>query len=311
MTPPDATALGEFLQARRARITPQEAGVTLYGDRRRVPGLRREELALLAGVSSSYYTRLEQGQSRSASVQVLDSIATALRLNDAERAHIHSLARSDGRRPAARRQPVERADPALAELVDALGDVPALILGRRSDVLRWNPLGHALLAGHLDAESPLTPRTRPNMAEIVFLDAHTRSLYTDWRTKSRTVVGSLRIMVAQHPADPALASMIGGLTIASPEFACLWASHRVQACSATVFELDHPLVGTLTVTQQTLRSATNPDQALVTHTAAAGSPSAEALTLLAQIVRTARATGTTRTTRTTRTGAPNVAHATN
>ena len=165
MTEIDTTgSLGAFLQASRARITPEEAGLTLYGDRRRVPGLRREELAMLSGVSVSYLTRLEQGHSRSASRQVLDALASALHLNDAERQHLRRLAEHLGRRPAPKRPAPEVADPALAELLRSVGDVPALVLGRRSDVLAWNPLGHALLGGHLDDDAPATPATRPNMA---------------------------------------------------------------------------------------------------------------------------------------------------
>ncbi|GEL99190.1 helix-turn-helix transcriptional regulator [Cellulomonas terrae] len=279
MTPPESGPLGEFLQASRARISPAEAGVTLYGDRRRVPGLRREELAMLAGVSSSYYTRLEQGQSRHASPQVLDALATALRLDDAERAHLHRLAASGGRRRPARKPPVERADPALLELLAALGDVPALVLGRRSDVLAWNPVGHALLASHLPAVG-----SRPNMATLVFLDPETRDLYADWRAKAGAVVGNLRLVAGAHPDDAALALLVGSLTVASPEFASLWADHRVRPCATAQYELRHPLVGRLVVTQQTLRSVEHPDQTLVTHTTPAGSTSAEGLTLLTQLV---------------------------
>ncbi|CAN5201363.1 helix-turn-helix transcriptional regulator [soil metagenome] len=277
-------SLGAFLQASRARITPEEAGLTLYGDRRRVPGLRREELAMLAGVSVSYLTRLEQGQSRGASLPVLDALASALHLNESERQHVRRLAEHLVRRPAPRRPTPEVADPALAELLGSVGDVPTLVLGRRSDVLAWNPLGHALLCGHLNADAPATAATRPNMAAQVFLDANTRELYTDWRAKCRAVVGNLRLVVGQHPDDPVLASLIGSLSIASAEFASLWADHRVQACATAVYTLHHPLVGDVAVTQQTLRSIDRPDQTLVTHTAPAASPSAEALTLLAQIV---------------------------
>jgi transcriptional regulator with XRE-family HTH domain len=277
-------SLGAFLQASRARITPEEAGLTLYGDRRRVPGLRREELAMLAGVSVSYLTRLEQGQSRGASLQVLDALASALHLNDAEREHLRRLAEHLGRRRAPKRPAPEVTDPALAELLGCVGDVPALVLGRRSDVLAWNPLGQALLGGHLDADAPATPATRPNMAAQVFLDAHSRELYTDWQAKCRAVVGNLRLVAGQHRDDPVLASLIGTLSITSPEFAALWADHRVRACATAVYALHHPLVGNLSVTQQTLRSIDHPDQTLVTHTTPKGSTSAEALTLLAQIV---------------------------
>ena len=277
-------SLGAFLQASRARITPDEAGLTLYGDRRRVPGLRREELAMLAGVSVSYLTRLEQGQSRGASLHVLDALADALHLDDAERQHMRRLAEHLGRRTAPKRPAAEVADPALAELLRSVGDVPALVLGRRTDVLAWNPLGHALLGGHLDADAPAAAATRPNMAALVFLDANVRELYVDWRAKCRAVVGNLRLVAGQHPDDPVLTSLIGTLSITSPEFASLWADHRVRACATAIYALHHPLVGNLAVTQQTLRSIDHPDRTLVTHTAPQGSASAEALTLLAQIV---------------------------
>lgn len=180
---------------------------------------------------------------------MLDAIAGALRLNDAERVHLRDLAASGGRRVRPRQPPVERADPALLELLASLGELPSLIPGWHSSILAWNPLGHALLASHLDAASPHSPATRPNMAELVFLDSETRSLYSDWRAKSVAVVGNLRFVAGKHPDDPVLALLIGSLVVASPEFASLWA-----------------------------------DQTLATHTAPTGSPSAEALTLLAQLV---------------------------
>ncbi len=186
--------LGEFLQTRRAQLRPEDAGVVTYGDRRRVPGLRREELALLAGVSASYYSRLEQGHSTNASVEVLDAIAGALRLDDTERRHLHELAA--GTRPGgqtrgrARRPAPEAVTGELRQLMAALGDVPAVLLGRRSDVLAWNRTGHALFAGHLDPGSPDRPQHRPNMARLVFLDAHTADLYADWPRKARAVVAT-------------------------------------------------------------------------------------------------------------------------
>ncbi|MFD2028995.1 helix-turn-helix transcriptional regulator [Promicromonospora aerolata] len=277
-------SLGAFLRASRARISPEDAGVPRYGDRRRVAGLRREELSLLAGVSSSYYTRLEQGQSRNASPEVLDALATALRLDDAERTHLRRLATGRGTQRTPRRSAPERVDPALTALLGSLTDVPALVLGRRSDVLAWNPLGHALLAGHLEPGSPTTPGARPNMASLVFLDPDTRELYADWRAKSRAVVGNLRLTVGQHPEDPDLARLIGTLSMSSTDFAALWADHKVRACATADYTLHHPVVGTLTVTQQTLRSIDQPDQTLVTHTTLPGTPSAEALSLLAQVV---------------------------
>jgi transcriptional regulator with XRE-family HTH domain len=275
--------LGAFLRASRDRVTPEQVGLRSYDDQRRVSGLRREEVALLAGVSPSYYARLEQGHARHASGQVLDAVASALGLTAAERAHLHSLAEGGARRPARRRPVAERPDPALLELLAALDGVPAVVLGRRSDVLAWNPLGRVLIASHLDEAAPLEPETRPNMASLVFLDDETRALYTDWEAKARAVVGNLRLTVGRHPDDPGLAALVGRLSVASPEFAALWADQRVQPCATAVYALHHPVVGDLVVTQQTLRAVDAPDQTLVTHTAPAGSPSAEALALLAHV----------------------------
>lgn len=274
--------LGEFLQTRRSQVRPDDIGLTTYGDRRRVPGLRREELALLAGVSASYYTRLEQGQSLNASAAVLDAIARALRLDESERVHLHDLAGAANRRVRPRRQAPEHATAATGELLDALGDVPALVLGRRTDVLAWNRMGHALFAGHLDPGSPRRPSERPNMARLVFLDAHTRELYAHWPSKARAVVGNLRLAAGQYADDAALAALIGELTVNSPEFASLWADHRVRACDVASYEMRHPLVGALTVTQQALATRQGPGQHIVLATAEPGSASHSALALLAQ-----------------------------
>lgn len=276
--------LGEFLRTRRAQLLPEDVGLVAYGDRRRVPGLRREELALLAGVSASYYARLEQGQSSNASPEVLDAIAQALRLDAAERRHLHDLATGTRRRAGARRSVPERVTPAVGQLVAALADVPTVVLGRRSDVLAWNRAGHALFAGHLDPGSPDRPAERPNMARLLFLDGHTRALYADWQAKAKAVVGTLRLACGQHPDDAALAALIGELTVKSAEFASLWADHRVKAGGAAVYEMLHPLVGSLEVTQQTLH--TELGQRIVVATTEPGSPSQAAMTLLMHSVRT-------------------------
>ncbi|MFF8033770.1 MULTISPECIES: helix-turn-helix domain-containing protein [unclassified Streptomyces] len=274
--------LGEFLMARRARLGPDDVGLPRYGDRRRVPGLRREELAMLAGVSAGYYTRLEQGQSLNASAEVLDAIATALRLTAAEREHLHVLSATASHRTGPAAPPEEHASADLRTLLAAMGDVPALVAGRRNDVLAWNGAGHALLAGHLDPASPDDPDTRPNLSRLVFLDAHTRALYRDWPAKARTVVGNLRILTARNPDDACLAALVGELAIHSPEFASLWAEHTVEPCGRNVHDLAHPLVGDLTVTQQTFQVPQEPHQSLVTFTAEPGSASAAALTVLRQ-----------------------------
>ncbi|MGR3867558.1 helix-turn-helix domain-containing protein [Streptomyces graminifolii] len=272
--------LGDFLQARRSQLRPEDVGMPTYGDLRRVPGLRREELALLAGVSVSYYTRLEQGQSLSASPEVLDAIAGALRLDESERRYLHDLTQADRSRTRGRRPAPERVTEAAAQLMEVLADVPAIVLGRRSDVLAWNSLGHALFAGHLDPHAPDLTARRPNMARLVFLDSHTRDLYADWPSKARAVVGNLRLVAAEHPQDTALHALLGELSAKSGEFASMWADHRVKACAVATYEMRHPLVGPLTVVQQTLSHGPGPT--IVVATTETGSTSRAALTLLAQ-----------------------------
>ncbi|MEV1118235.1 helix-turn-helix transcriptional regulator [Actinosynnema sp. NPDC049800] len=274
--------LGDFLRARRARLRPEDVGLRDLGPRRRVAGLRREELAQLAGVSVSYYTRLEQGLSRGASAEVLDAIARALLLDDHEREHLDRLAGAARRTPRARRPRPEKLADETRDLLRAVDGVPALVLGRRADVLAWNTLGHALLAGHLDFHGPDDLAARPNMTRLLFLDPHCRELYADWKRKAHAVVGNLRITVGKHPQDPLLAELIGELTMKSREFVALWADHRVAPCDAATYDLHHPVVGALTVTQQTLSIARSPDQVLVVCTTSGGSSSEEALALLRQ-----------------------------
>ena len=271
--------LGDFLKTRRSQLCPDAVGVPSYGERRRVPGLRREELARLAGVSVSYYTRLEQGHSSNASLEVLDALAAALRLDEAERRHLHVLARPTRHHRRARRPAPERLSEATGQLLDALVAVPAIVLGRRGDVVAWNRLGHALFAGHLDVDLAEVSR-RPNMAQLVFLDPHTRELYADWPSKAKAVVGNLRLVAGQHPDDAALYELVGQLSAKSTEFASMWADHRVKPCATADYEMRHPLIGPLTVTQQTLSTGTGPS--IVVATAPHGSPSHTALALLAQ-----------------------------
>lgn len=282
----ERSPLGAFLQAKRAQISPDEVGLTRPGDRRRVPGLRREELAMLAGVSAGYYTRLEQGQSLNASAEVLNAIASAMQLTEAEREHLHVLSTTAAHRVKPAMPPPEDASEDLRTLLNAMTAVPALIVGRRNDVLAWNPAGHALLAGHLDFSAPAQPARRPNMSRLVFLDAHTRELYRDWRSKARAVAGNLRSATARNPGDADLAALVGELAIESPEFARMWADHTVERCARDVYELRHPLIGELTVTQQTLHIPQAPHQSLVAITAEPGSPSAAAIALLLHIVAT-------------------------
>lgn len=272
--------LGEFLRARRGRLHPEDVGLSRYGERRRVAGLRREEVAQLAGVSVSYYTRLEQGQSVNASEAILDALARALQLDTHEHAHLRDLASQ--RAQPTRRPPVERVSPLTCDLLRSLDHLPALVIGRRTDVLAWNELGHALLAGHLDFTSVDQPATRPNLARLLFLDPHTRDLYLDWDRKARAVVGSLRLAAGRHPEDALLSALVGELSVKSPEFVALWADHRVKPCEADSYDLHHPLAGPLTVTMQNLILARDVEQSLCVVTTVDGSSSADALRLLSQ-----------------------------
>ncbi|MEV6977133.1 helix-turn-helix transcriptional regulator [Kitasatospora sp. NPDC093806] len=271
------TELSEFLRSRRARLRPADVGLPDYGGRRRVPGLRREELAQLAGVSTAYYVRLEQGHGENVSTAVLDAIARALRLDSAEREHLRRItkpaARGAGRGRPSRPQQVR---PEFQQLLDAMEGVPAYVLGRRLDVIAWNRLGNALIGDF----AALPPEHR-NMAWQVFLDPAARELYRDWEGKATDLVGILRLDAGRDPDDPRLASLIGELSLKSEEFRRLWAAHDVKDKGHGVKELHHPVVGRLTLRYETLRPAGDPDQVLVTYHAAPGSVSAESLRLLA------------------------------
>jgi transcriptional regulator with XRE-family HTH domain len=283
--------LGEFLRARRGRLHPEDVGLARYGERRRVAGLRREEVAQLAGVSVSYYTRLEQGQSVNASEAILDALARALQLDVHEQAHLRELASQRVQPP--RRPPVERVSTFTRDLLRSMDHLPVLVIGRRTDVLAWNELGHALLAGHLDFTSVDHPATQPNLARLLFLDPHTRDLYADWGRKVRTVVGSLRLAAGRYPDDALLSALIGELSVKSPEFVALWADHRVKPCEADSYDMRHPLAGSLTVTMQNLAITRDVDQSLCVVTTAEGSSSADALRLLAQSIQDKNIQGST------------------
>ncbi|WP_344839672.1 helix-turn-helix transcriptional regulator [Actinocorallia longicatena] len=273
--------LGEFLKSRRGRLTPLDAGLRSYGSRRRVPGLRREELAQLAGVSIAYLTRLEQGQSLNASDAVLDALAGALRLDDDERAHLHDLAKARQRRP--RRPRPEQARPMTMRLLQNLTDVPALVLGWRTDILAWNALGHAFFAGHLDPGGPYRPADRPYMARIIFLDPHSRDFYADWKAKTAECVAYLRLAAGRNPDDPALASLIGELSVKSPEFAKLWSARDVRDCPNIERDFHHPLVGDVRLGQEIAHLDGESVQRLVLFHPEPGSASDAALKLLKQI----------------------------
>ncbi|MFG2139653.1 helix-turn-helix domain-containing protein [Streptomyces sp. NPDC048650] len=279
--------LGEFLRTRRARLSPGDAGAVGHGGRRRVPGLRREELAQLAGISVGYYTRLEQGISANASDAVLDALARVLRLTDTERTHLYGLAHPGrGAEPGPER--TERLRPSVRRMIGALGEAPAVVLGRFLDVLAWNRAGHALLASHLpftapdgeDGEGGDGGDGRPNVVRMVFLDPRYRALYADLDDKLRDTVGGLRLIAGRWPDAPRLRALIAELTAHSAQFAELWAGHPVRTCATHTREYRHPAVGALTLTDEGLMLPDDAGQRVVIFHAAPGSPSAGALRLL-------------------------------
>lgn len=275
-----ASELGEFLKSRRAALRPEEVGITPHPSRRRVTGLRREELAMLANVSMTHYTRLEQGRTTGASDGLLEAIARTLRLTEDETLYLKNLARpaAASSRPAPPR--VAQASASARQLLTAMTNVPALVLDRRNDVLAWNQLGHALLAGHLAAGSPDTPADRPNVTRMLFLDRQYRDLYVNWDDQAQLAVAALRLVAGRHPDDRALAELVGQLVMNCDEFASRWARHPVRTCTSGIKHLRHPLVGALELSFENLAIPGTSGQHLIAYTAEAGSPSEAALRIL-------------------------------
>ncbi|MCA1218242.1 helix-turn-helix transcriptional regulator [Streptomyces sp. 8L] len=268
--------LSEFLRTRRDRLKPADVGLTDYSRRRRVPGLRREELAQLAGVSAAYYTRFEQGNARNVSREVVDAVSRVLGLSGDEHTHLLRLAqpeRHPERHPGPPRQQVR---PEVQELLTAVEGVPAYVWGRRSDVLAWNQTASAVF-GDWAARAPQDR----NWGRITFLDPASRELFTDWKAKAQDVVGQLRLWAGLRPDDARLASLIGELSMKSGDFRELWAAHDVKKKTHGTMPLTHPLVGPLTLRYETLTLPGDQDQSLTTYHAEPGSPSEQALRLLA------------------------------
>jgi transcriptional regulator with XRE-family HTH domain len=268
----------EFLTSRRARITPEQAGLRTYGSgARRVPGLRREEVALLAGVSVDYYTRLERGNASGVSDTVLEALTRALQLDDAERAHLFDLARatqtSTSRR---RRRSQQRIRPSVQHMLDAMAGVPAFVRNGRLDILGANRLGRALYSAHFD--SPAQP---PNTARFVFLDGRATTFYTDWDRVAHDVVAILRAEAGRDPYDRELSDLIGELSTRSELFRTLWAAHNVRTHDTGVKRFHHHLVGELTVSFEAMELVADPGLTMFVYSAEPGSKSAQALNLLA------------------------------
>lgn len=276
-----ASELKEFLRSRRARIRPEDTGLPLIGDgRRRVPGLRREELAQLAGISSDYYTRLEQGRLRNVSEAVLNAVARVLCLDESERTYLYHLARPSLRRQ--RISPADRVRPSMKWLLGSFAHAPAYVLGRRTDIIAWNSLASALLMVDLDK---LPPQQR-NMARLIFLDEAARDLWHPWEKKARDAVGGLRMHAGVYADDPKLINLVGELSLKSPEFDEMWAEHQIWTSPHGKVTFQHPLVGELDLSFEALSVTDANDQSLVVYTAEPGSRADIGLRLLATLYET-------------------------
>ncbi|MET8811648.1 helix-turn-helix transcriptional regulator [Streptomyces sp. NPDC004549] len=265
--------LGQFLKARRAELSLTALGLPETETLRRVPGLRREEVAQLASISVQYYTRLEQGRLQ-ASAPVLAALAEALRLNDDQRDYLFELAGKENARP--RSQKGQKIRPPLQILLDTLSDIPALLLGRRMDILAWNPLAAALLT-----DFSQIPQEQRNYVRLVFTDPTVRSRYADWETIAEDCVAFLRMEAARNPDDPRLTALVGELSVQDAHFRRWWADHQVAHRAFGSKQMYHPMVGELTLDWETLSSAADSDQQLTVWTAEPGTPSYERLRFLA------------------------------
>jgi transcriptional regulator with XRE-family HTH domain len=265
--------LGEFLRARRELVRPEDVGLPAAG-RRRVPGLRREELALLAGISADYYLRLEQGRDRHPSTQVLDGLARALRLDEDATAHLHRIAAPDRPRRRPRRRRAERVPEGIRQLITTWPQTPAFVQGRLLDVLDANPLAQAL--------SPLF-RPGTNMLRALFLDPSSGAAHGRWEASTEGSVGALRALVGPDVDDPALAELVGELSVRSERFRQLWARHDVRPKRSGAGTIINPQVGPMELRHEKLPLPDTDRQMLVVYHAEPGSPSAERLALLASL----------------------------
>jgi transcriptional regulator with XRE-family HTH domain len=269
---PSSTALSEYLRARRELVRPEDVNLRTAG-RRRVPGLRREELAMLAGISSDYYLRLEQGRDHHPSRQVIDALARALRLDEDSTAHLHALSQPSLVRP--RSEEPERTPASVERLIELWPNTPAYVQGRHLDVLAANAL-----------VSALSPVFDPgvNLVRAVFLDPELRQSFHDWEGLARAAAARLRALVGPDVDDPRLVELVGELSVRSDEFRRLWGRHDVDVSAPHVFGLNHPLVGPLELKPERFAIIGTDAQVLVVQHAEPGSPSERALGLLAAIV---------------------------
>lgn len=270
----------DFLRTRRDRITPEQAGI-IGGGRRRVPGLRREELAMLTGVSVEYYARMERGDLRGVSLEVLDALARALKLDEAETDHLADLARAAGPTPPRRRRskPLEQTvKPTLQRFLDAVTGAPTWVRDRRLDFVAANPLGRALYAPMLEDAS-----SQGNTARFTFLSPASRVFFPDWEANADDMVATLRTYAGQNPHDKGLTDLIGELVTRSDAFRHRWAKHDVRHHRAGLKRIHHPVVGDLELSYEAMEFPANPDWFMFAFTAEPGSPTEERLKLLGSV----------------------------
>jgi transcriptional regulator with XRE-family HTH domain len=266
-----------FLASRRAKITPEQAGLSNYSPSRRVPGLRRSEVADLAGVSVEYYAQLERGNLAGVSDSVLDALARALQLDEAERGHLRDLARAaTPTRRSGRRPPAQQVRPSVARMLRGMTEVPAIVQNGRLDVLATNPLAQALYAPAF-----ADPARPANLARFTFLNPHARTLWGDWAGVADDTVAMLRTEAGRDPFDKVLTDMVGELSTRSDEFRVRWAAHDVRLHRTGLKHIQHPIVGDLHLAYEVMELSADPGLALVVYSAAEGSPDDDALRLLA------------------------------
>jgi transcriptional regulator with XRE-family HTH domain len=266
----------EFLSTRRARITPEQAGLPVYGGNRRVKGLRREEVAMLAGVSVDYYVRMERGSLAGASDSVLDALANALQLDEAERAHLLALARGSGGGPRRRRTGPHKVRPAIQQVLDAMTGAPAWVRNGRHDIIAMNQLARALYSPVLD-----DPRRPANTTRFVYLHPEkAREFFIDYDRIANDAAAMLRLEAGRNAQDPALIELVGELSTRSEVFRQRWASHDVQFHRSGQKRLNHPIVGRLDLDFESMELPSEPGLVLNVYTAAAGTPTADALAML-------------------------------
>ena len=271
------TEFRDFLTSRRARITPEQAGLPVHGGTRRVTGLRREEVALLAGVSADYYIKLERGNARGASDSVLEALSRALQLNEAERAHLFALAHAVGtgtRTPA--RTPGPHVRPSIQRVLDSMSTSPAYVRNRRLDVLATNRLGRALISPVL-----ATPGRPPNVARFIFLDPAAADYYPDWERMAAGTVAILRAEAGRDPHDKELTDLVGELSTQSDLFRTRWATHNVHVHRGGTKRLRHPVVGELTLDYDALELPADTGLTIMAYSAEPATPAHNALNLLA------------------------------